>query len=183
MMMDRETATNGTSKPRRKRLPDIKGDDFLSAVRLVVEKEGRVNTRLLREHFYRGYDVSAIERRLKSLMESGVLEKRSKGVLTLAPKPENGNGAGQKRSAVVLPPVPPESKAPPVPSGDNQPYLELRRLVAQAVERLEDFQERCQPLLAALLDLEKDMVAFERVVTILGEVKSMTLAGLKTIRR
>jgi len=181
MQCDMETPR--IKKARKKRAPDINPGDFLSAVGLVIEKEGYVNNRLLREHFYRDHGKSAVQEHLRALVNDGVLEHRGKSFLVFAKKPENGNGSGQERPAVVLPPAKLQAKAPPEPFGEHQPYIELRLMVSRAIERLEDFQERCQPLLAALLDLEKDMEAFERLVSILGDVKSLTRTGLKTIRR
>jgi hypothetical protein len=171
-------------RTRKKRAPDIKRADFLSAVGLVIEKEGYVTNRLLREHFYREHGRSAIQYQLKALINEGILEKGDLNTLVFTHQPGNGNGNGLKKLAVV------HSKAPPEPPGDLQPYSEIRNLISQAIEHLEEFKERYeefqesyQPLLAALLDMEKDMAAFEKLVEILGGVRAMALAGLKEVRR
>jgi len=177
-------------RTRKKRAPDIKRADFLSAVGLVIEKEGYVTNKLLREHFYREHGRSAIQYQLKALIKEGILEKGDLNTLVFAHQPENGNGTNPNKLAVVHSSVKLPSKAPPEPPGDLQPYSEIRNLISQAIERLEEFKERYeefqesyQPLLAALLDMEKDMAAFEKLVEILGGVRAMALAGLKEVRR
>jgi len=175
-------------RTRKKRAPDIKRADFLSAVGLVIEKEGYVTNKLLREHFYREHGRSAIQYQLKALIKEGIREKGELNTLVFAHQPGNGNGP--KKLAVVHSPINLPAKAPPEPPGDLQPYSEIRNLISQAIERLEEFKERYeefqesyQPLLAALLDMEKDMAAFEKLVEILGGVRALALAGLKEVRR
>lgn len=181
-----ETETPKIKKaPRKKRAPDINPADFLSAVGLVIEKEGHVNTLLLREHFYRDHGKSAIKGHLRALVNDGVLEYQGKGSLVFSKKPGNGNG--REQPTAVLPPPKPlanksQAKALPEPANGNQPHAELRSLVARAIDRLEEFQERYQPLLASLLDLEKDMEAFEQLTALLGNIKTLARTGLREIR-
>lgn len=178
-----------TENPTRKKgFPAISREDFLSAVGLVMEKEGQVSPKLLRKHFYQDQDGEFFRRRLKDLEKEGILVEKvpwtgGRGVervLVFNNKPENGSGRVQPEA--VLPPPQPKIKALPESANGNQPHAELRSLVARAIDRLEEFQERYQPLLAALIDLEKDMEAFEQLAALLGNIKTLAMTGLSEIR-
>jgi len=173
---------------RKKELPQISQEDFLSAVGLVMEKEGQVTIKLLRKYFYQDQNDEFFRHRLKRLEKKGILVEKvpwsgGRGVeriLVFANKP--GNGSWREQPASVLPPPKPKVKALPQPANGDQPHAELRSLVARAIDRLEEFQERYQPLLASLLDLERDMEAFEQLAALLGNIKTQARTGLSEIR-
>jgi hypothetical protein len=158
---------------------------------LLHEKPGGVTIKELHDIFYQGeVSLSGLQQRVLGMKKRGLLtligaprEKNSRYVLPAnfealkermivskkTDQSSKDNGRRQCRR-----PTPPVVQAPPQPAPKPPPldaHGNLRVHINHVIDALENLKEHVPLALSLLLDMDKDFRRFERIKTVLGDLK------------